>query len=128
MTFFSFWEQKIEVPSEDEEDDDDYNGDLVSSDIEQIQNLLEFKVKTDTHTYTKPWFLYIEQLDCLLSVFHLFQHEEVQFLENELENQKQKYQELASFTKSLLTALRNNDLERQQVIVTDELSYLCSSI
>lgn len=35
--------------SEDEEDDDDYNGDLVSSDIEQIQNLLEFKVKTDTH-------------------------------------------------------------------------------
>lgn len=39
----------------------------------------------------------------------------MQFLENELENQKQKYQELASFTKSLLTALRNNDLERQQV-------------
>lgn len=51
----------------------------------------------------------------LLNVFRLFQHEEVQFLENELENQKQKYQELASFTKSLLTALRNNDLERQQV-------------
>lgn len=36
-------------------------------------------------------------------------------MENELENQKQKYQELASFTKSLLTALRNKDLERQQV-------------
>lgn len=54
-------------------------------------------------------------MDCLLNVFHLFQHEEVQFLENELENQKQKYQELASFTKSLLTALRSNDLERQQV-------------
>lgn len=47
----------------------------------------------------------------------LFQHEEVQFLENELENQKQKYQELASFTKSLLSAVRNNDLERQQVTV-----------
>lgn len=48
----------------------------------------------------------------------LFQHEEVQFLENELENQKQKYQELASFTKSLLSAVRNNDLERQQVTFT----------
>lgn len=45
----------------------------------------------------------------------LFQHEEVQFLENELENQKQKYQELASFTQSLLNAVRKNDLERQQV-------------
>lgn len=45
----------------------------------------------------------------------LLQHEEVQFLENELENQKQKYQELASFTQSLLSAVRNNDLERQQV-------------
>lgn len=42
---FSFLKQKIEVLDEDEEDDDDYNGDLVSSDIEQIQNLLEFKVK-----------------------------------------------------------------------------------
>lgn len=45
----------------------------------------------------------------------LFQHEEVQFLEIELENQKQKYLELASFTKSLLSAVSNNDLERQQV-------------
>lgn len=48
---FPFLKQKIEVLNEDEEDDDDdYNGDLVSSDIEQIQNLLEFKVNTHTHT------------------------------------------------------------------------------
>lgn len=47
----------------------------------------------------------------------VFQHEEVQFLENELENQKQKYEELASFTKSLLLAVRDNDLKRQQVRV-----------
>lgn len=47
----------------------------------------------------------------------VLQHEEVQFLENELENQKQKYQELASFTRSLLIAVRNNDLERQQVYI-----------
>lgn len=32
----------------EDEDDDDYNGDLVSSDIEQIQNLLEFKVTKHT--------------------------------------------------------------------------------
>ncbi|KAI3351955.1 hypothetical protein L3Q82_020778, partial [Scortum barcoo] len=78
---------KIEVIDEDEEDDDDYDGDLVTSDLEQMQSLLEFK------------------------------HEEVQFLENELENQKQKYQELASFTKSLLSAVKNNDLERQQELM-----------
>ncbi|XP_044060541.1 highly divergent homeobox isoform X4 [Siniperca chuatsi] len=71
----------------DEEEDDDYDGELVASDLEQMQSLLEFK------------------------------HEEVQFLEHELENQKQKYQELASFTKSLLSAVRNNDLERQQELM-----------
>uniref|UniRef100_A0A3B5LW99 Highly divergent homeobox n=1 Tax=Xiphophorus couchianus TaxID=32473 RepID=A0A3B5LW99_9TELE len=75
--------QKIEVIDEDEEADED--GDLMVSDLEQMQNLLEFK------------------------------HEEVQFLENELENQKQKYQELANFTESLLSAVRDNDLERQKV-------------
>lgn len=39
----------------------------------------------------------------------------MQFLENELENQKQKYQELANFTESLLSAVRDNDLDRQKV-------------
>ncbi|XP_029368295.1 highly divergent homeobox [Echeneis naucrates] len=83
---------KIEVIGEDEEDDDDDDddddgGELVASDLEQMQNLLEFK------------------------------HEEVQFLENELENQKQKYLELASFTRSLLIAVRNNDLDRQQELM-----------
>ncbi|KAM4554785.1 highly divergent homeobox isoform 1-T2 [Odontesthes bonariensis] len=78
---------KIEVIDEDEEADDDDDDELVASDLEQMQNLLEFK------------------------------HEEVQFLENELENQKQKYQELAIFTKSLLIAVRTNDLERQQELL-----------
>ncbi|XP_037636653.1 highly divergent homeobox [Sebastes umbrosus] len=78
---------KIEVIDEDEEDEYDDDGELVASDLEQMQGLLEFK------------------------------HEEVQFLENELENQKQKYDELASFTKSLLSAVRNNDLERQQELM-----------
>ncbi|XP_035989261.1 highly divergent homeobox [Fundulus heteroclitus] len=76
---------KIEVIDEDEEADED--GDLMASDLEQMQNLLEFK------------------------------HEEVQFLENELENQKQKYQELADFTNSLLSAVRDNDLARQKELL-----------
>ncbi|XP_038554888.1 highly divergent homeobox isoform X2 [Micropterus salmoides] len=79
---------KIEVIDEDEEEEnDDYDGELVATDLEQMQSLLEFK------------------------------HEEVQFLEHELENQKHKYQELASFTKSLLSAVRNNDLQRQQELM-----------
>ncbi|XP_062249866.1 highly divergent homeobox isoform X2 [Platichthys flesus] len=79
----------IEVPDDEEaaaeEEDDDVQ--LIASDLEQMQNLLEFK------------------------------HEEVQFLEHELQNQKQKYLELAGFTKSLLSAVRNNDLERQQELM-----------
>ncbi|XP_035505825.1 highly divergent homeobox isoform X1 [Scophthalmus maximus] len=79
---------KIEVIGEDEAEEEDVDDDeLVASDLEQMHNLLEFK------------------------------HEEVQFLESELENQKQKYLELASFTKSLLSAVRNNDLERQQELM-----------
>ncbi|XP_019939024.2 highly divergent homeobox isoform X1 [Paralichthys olivaceus] len=81
---------KIEVIGDDEaaeEEEVDDDGELIASDLEQMQNLLEFK------------------------------HEEVQFLEHELENQKQKYLELASFTKSLLSAVRNNDLERQQELM-----------
>ncbi|KAA8588518.1 hypothetical protein FQN60_009863 [Etheostoma spectabile] len=66
---------KIEVIDEDEEDEyDNDDGELVASDLEQMQSMLEFK------------------------------HEEVQFLENELENQKQRYDKLVSFTTSLLSA------------------------
>lgn len=78
---------KIEV-SDDEVELQEVGGfDMMASDIEQMQSLLEFK------------------------------HEEVQFLENELDNQKQRYQELASFTRSLLLAVKNKDLERQQELI-----------
>ncbi|KAJ0002602.1 hypothetical protein NQD34_007751 [Periophthalmus magnuspinnatus] len=77
---------KIEVSDDDEEVNED-GVNMMASDLEQMQSLLEFK------------------------------HEEVQFLENELENQKQRYQDLASFTKSLLIAVRNKDLERQQELI-----------
>lgn len=79
---------KIEVIDEDEDDEDDgHENELLASDLEQMQSLLEFK------------------------------QEEVQFLENELVNQKQRYQELANFTKSLLSAVRNNDLQRQKELM-----------
>lgn len=78
---------KIEVSDDEVEVNEDVGIDMMASDIEQMQSLLEFK------------------------------HEEVQFLENELENQKQRYHELASFTKSLLLAVRNKDLERQQELI-----------
>ena len=52
---------------------------------------------------------------CLYVCVCFLQHEEVQYLESELENQKQKYDELERFTKSLLNAVRNHDQEKQQV-------------
>ncbi|XP_076148167.1 highly divergent homeobox [Alosa pseudoharengus] len=70
-----------------DDDEDDDDGDIMTSDMEQMHSLLEFK------------------------------HEEVQFLENELENQKQRYFELKSFTRSLLSAVKNNDKERQQELI-----------
>ncbi|XP_034453996.1 highly divergent homeobox isoform X2 [Hippoglossus hippoglossus] len=78
---------KIEVIGDEEAAEEDDDCELIASDLEQMQNLLEFK------------------------------HEEVQFLEHELQNQKQKYLELVSFTKSLLSAVRKNDLERQQELM-----------
>uniref|UniRef100_A0A4W5RAI2 Uncharacterized protein n=1 Tax=Hucho hucho TaxID=62062 RepID=A0A4W5RAI2_9TELE len=55
--------------------------------MENMQNLLEFKL------------------------------EEVQYLENQLENQNQRYYELETFTKSLLAAIRTNNLDRQQELL-----------
>ncbi|XP_053734934.1 highly divergent homeobox [Synchiropus splendidus] len=79
---------KVEVfDEEDDYADVDGEGEVMASSLQQMHNLLEFK------------------------------HEEVQFLEHELEIQKQKYLELASFTKCLLSAVRNNDLERQQELM-----------
>uniref|UniRef100_A0A673I5T6 Highly divergent homeobox-like n=1 Tax=Sinocyclocheilus rhinocerous TaxID=307959 RepID=A0A673I5T6_9TELE len=45
------------------------------------------------------------------------QNEEVQFLENELRSQKQKFSKLKSFTKSLLIAVRNKDRKKQQELL-----------
>ncbi|XP_038839565.1 highly divergent homeobox [Salvelinus namaycush] len=60
---------------------------MVGSDMDNMHNLLEFKL------------------------------EEVQYLESQLENQNQRYYELETFTKSLLTAVRTNNLDRQQELL-----------
>ncbi|XP_064184434.1 highly divergent homeobox isoform X2 [Anguilla rostrata] len=74
---------KIEIIDDEEEED----GDVIGSDMEHLQNLVEFK------------------------------HEEVRFLESELENQKQKYTELQNFTRNLLNAMKNDDKEKQQELL-----------
>ncbi|XP_064876092.1 highly divergent homeobox-like isoform X2 [Oncorhynchus nerka] len=71
----------------DDDDDDDDGVEMVGSDMENMQNLLEFKL------------------------------EEVQYLESQLKNQNQRYYELETFTKSLLTAVRTNNLDRQQELL-----------
>ncbi|XP_055768123.1 highly divergent homeobox-like isoform X1 [Salvelinus fontinalis] len=68
-------------------DDDDDGVETVGSDMDNMHNLLEFKL------------------------------EEVQYLESQLENQNQRYYELETFTKSLLTAVRTNNLDRQQELL-----------
>ncbi|XP_051506541.1 highly divergent homeobox-like isoform X2 [Myxocyprinus asiaticus] len=70
----------------DNEDDDD-GDDMLTTELEQMQSLLEFK------------------------------NEEVQFLENKLQNQKQKFSKLKSFTKSLLKAVKNKDRDKQQELL-----------
>ncbi|XP_041728836.1 highly divergent homeobox isoform X2 [Coregonus clupeaformis] len=75
---------KIEVIDDDDEED---GVEMVGSDMENMQNLLEFKL------------------------------EEVQYLESQLQNQNQRYNELETFTKSLLTAIRTNNLDRQQELL-----------
>ncbi|XP_021336745.1 highly divergent homeobox isoform X2 [Danio rerio] len=74
---------KIEIV-EDEDDDD---GDMLTTEMEHMQNLLEFK------------------------------NEEVQFLENELQNQRQRFSKLKSFTNSLLIAVKNKNIKRQQELL-----------
>lgn len=68
-------------------EEEDDDDDMLTTDMEQMQNLLEFK------------------------------NEEVQFLENELQNQKQKFSKLKSFTKSLLIAVKNKDRTKQQELL-----------
>ncbi len=51
----------------------------------------------------------------------------MQFLENELQSQKQKFWKLKSFTKSLLIAVKNRDRKKQQVRKLKQMKLLESS-
>ncbi|XP_076203144.1 highly divergent homeobox isoform X3 [Aptenodytes patagonicus] len=53
----------------------------------------------------------VDQMSSLLD----YKNEEVRFIENELENHKQKYFELQTFTRSLILAIKSDDKEQQQV-------------
>ncbi|EGV95140.1 Highly divergent homeobox [Cricetulus griseus] len=65
---------------------DDEESDMISnSEVEQVNSLLEYK------------------------------NEEVRFIENELEIQKQKYFKLQTFVRNLILAMKADDKEQQQV-------------
>ncbi|XP_078067430.1 highly divergent homeobox isoform X7 [Mustelus asterias] len=46
-------------------------------------------------------------------------NDKIQYLENELEKQKQKYLHLQNFTTSLVLAVKTNDIEQQQMLLTN---------
>ncbi|XP_053931530.1 highly divergent homeobox isoform X3 [Cuculus canorus] len=57
----------------------------------------------------------VDQMSSLLD----YKNEEVRFIENELENHKQKYFELQTFTRSLILAIKSDDKEQQQALLSD---------
>ncbi|NXT17301.1 HDX protein, partial [Syrrhaptes paradoxus] len=57
----------------------------------------------------------VDQMSSLLD----YKNEEVRFMENELENHKQKYFELQTFTRSLILAIKSDDKEQQQALLSD---------
>ncbi|XP_030353214.1 highly divergent homeobox isoform X3 [Strigops habroptila] len=57
----------------------------------------------------------VDQMSSLLD----YKNEEVRFIENQLENHKQKYFELQTFTRSLILAIKSDDKEQQQALLSD---------
>ncbi|XP_007990369.1 highly divergent homeobox isoform X4 [Chlorocebus sabaeus] len=57
----------------------------------------------------------VEQVNSLLD----YKNEEVKFIENELEIQKQKYFKLQTFVRSLILAMKADDKEQQQALLSD---------
>ncbi|XP_073446008.1 highly divergent homeobox isoform X1 [Dendrobates tinctorius] len=57
----------------------------------------------------------IEQMRSLLD----YKNEEVRYMESELERYKQQYAELQAFTRTLICAVKSNDREQQQILVTE---------
>ncbi|KAI5155823.1 Highly Divergent Homeobox [Manis pentadactyla] len=57
----------------------------------------------------------VEQVNSFLD----YKSEEVRYIENELEIQKQKYFKLQMFVKSLILAMKTDDKEQQQALLSD---------
>ncbi|XP_018085433.1 highly divergent homeobox isoform X2 [Xenopus laevis] len=57
----------------------------------------------------------VEQMHSLLD----YKNEEMRYIENELENYKQKYAELQAFTKNLIQAVKSNDKDLQQILLAE---------
>uniref|UniRef100_A0A4W3H4U7 Highly divergent homeobox n=1 Tax=Callorhinchus milii TaxID=7868 RepID=A0A4W3H4U7_CALMI len=59
--------------------------------------------------------LEVEQLQKILN----YKNDEVRYLENELEKQREKYLHLQNFTAKLVLAIKLNDTEQQQMLLTN---------
>ncbi|NWI51667.1 HDX protein, partial [Calyptomena viridis] len=57
----------------------------------------------------------VDQMSSLLD----YKNEEVRFIESQLESHKQKYFELQTFTRSLILAVKSDDKEQQQALLSD---------
>nr|XP_030128291.3 highly divergent homeobox [Taeniopygia guttata]XP_030128292.3 highly divergent homeobox [Taeniopygia guttata] len=57
----------------------------------------------------------VDQMSSLLD----YKNEEVRFIESQLESHKQKYFELQTFTRSLILAIKSDDKEQQQALLSD---------
>ncbi|XP_056347567.1 highly divergent homeobox [Oenanthe melanoleuca] len=57
----------------------------------------------------------VDQMSSLLD----YKNEEVRFIESQLENHKQKYFELQTFTRSLILAIKSDDKEQQQALLSN---------
>ncbi|KAG8448392.1 hypothetical protein GDO86_015473 [Hymenochirus boettgeri] len=57
----------------------------------------------------------MEQMRSLLE----YKNEEMRYLENELENYKQKYVELHTFTRNIINAIKSNDRDQQQILLAE---------
>ncbi|XP_023579539.1 highly divergent homeobox [Octodon degus] len=69
--------------------DDEENDEISNSEVEQVNSLLDYK------------------------------NEEFRFIENELEIQKQKYFKLKTFVRSLILAMKADDKEQQQALLSE---------
>ncbi|XP_069749746.1 highly divergent homeobox isoform X2 [Narcine bancroftii] len=114
--------QREEEDEEDEEETLEENGDggSISDGSCSIPTLEKVKLEVlDDDAVEMNSFdhiaLEVEQLQKLLSL----KNDEMKYLENELEKQKQKYLHLRKFTTNLVHAIKTNDTEQQQMLLTN---------